>query len=393
MWRPFINRTLRRGQSIERVDVEGVDHVQRLLNAGVGVLITPNHSFHYDSYVLIEAGHRIGRPFHFLTAWQVFAMSKPIERWMLQRHGCFSINREVLDTRAIKTSIEVLTQRDSPLVVFAEGDIYHRTDCVADFREGAAGIALQAARREVRPIHVVPCAMKCFYTDDPTAELSQVLSRLEDAIHWQPNPSASLVERTLNLAEAMLMLKEQEYLGQPRSGPLPERISMLGEDILKSLEARHQVRGKGYGVPQRVQELRGIIIRAGIRDSIDEATRQAHAKDMEDLFFVIQLYSYPGDYLTGNPSIERIAETCDKLEEDILGVDYPGVRGRRRAVVKFGEPFEVPGTRDARDATAQLTRRMQSEVQSLLDGLNVGSSPTSADRITHDAGRGHAIAR
>ena len=41
---------------------------------------------------------------------------------------------------------------------------------------------------------------------------------------------------------------------------------------------------------------------------------------MEDLFFVIQLYSYPGDYVAEKPSIERIAETLDKFEEDVLRV-------------------------------------------------------------------------
>lgn len=388
----MINRTLSRGQGIEQIEVEGSEHVQRLLDTDVGLLITPNHSFHYDSYVLIEAGHRIGRPFHFLTAWQVFAMAKPFERWMLQRHGCFSINREVLDTRAIKTSIEVLTESVSPLVVFAEGDIYHRTDRVAEFREGAAGIALQAARRDLRPIYVVPCAMKCFYTDDPTENLSEVLSRLEDVVHWQPTDSAALLERVGHVAEAMLAQKEQAYLGHSQSGSLPARIDSLREHILRSLEARYNVRDKGVGVPQRVQELRSVIIRAGIRESIDEAIRQSHARDMEDLFFVIQLYSYSGDYLSNHPSLERIAETCDKLEEDLLGVAYPGVRGSRRAVVKFGIPFEVTATRHARDLTSKLTQRMQHEVQSLIDEMNNARAASQSNGAPHEFGRGQAIA-
>ena len=50
---------------------------------------------------------------------------------------------------------------------------------------------------------------------------------------------------------------------------------------------------------------------------------------MEDLFFATQLFSYPGDYLADDPSIERIAETIDKFEEDILGLALPTVRRQR----------------------------------------------------------------
>jgi hypothetical protein len=91
---------------------------------------------------------------------------------------------------------------------------------------------------------------------------------------------------------------------------------------------------------------------------------------MNDLFLAIQLYSYPGDYLADSPSLERVAETVDKLEEDILLRDAPTVRGQRRVVVWFGEPIRVaadPG-RDPQ-AAQQLTDRLQREVQQMLDGL------------------------
>src|SRR5687768_7455336 len=100
LWRPLVNRDLAKGQKIVELDIQGIEHVQAALKSGAGVLITPNHSFHYDSYVVIEASHRVGTPFHFLTAWQVFAMSKWHEKLMLQWHGCFSINREGVDLGA-----------------------------------------------------------------------------------------------------------------------------------------------------------------------------------------------------------------------------------------------------------------------------------------------------
>ena len=53
-----------------------------------------------------------------------------------------------------------------------------------------------------------------------------------------------------------------------------------------------------------------------------ELPRRVEARrDLEDLFLVIQIFSYPGDYVRLNPTVERVAETLMKCEEDILGVD------------------------------------------------------------------------
>src|SRR5262245_62817913 len=94
LWRPLINRDLSKNQRIVELDIGGIEHVQKALQSGAGVLVTPNHSFHYDSYVLIEASPRVGTPFNFLTAWQRFAMSKWPQQLILHGHGCFRITRQ-----------------------------------------------------------------------------------------------------------------------------------------------------------------------------------------------------------------------------------------------------------------------------------------------------------
>src|SRR5262249_25537174 len=121
-------RALRRGQRIRSVRVQGAELVRQLLDEGAGVLLAPNHSFHFDSHVLMEAAEQLGRPLHFLTAWQVFAASGPWQRWLLQKHGCFSIDRESTDLTAVRTAIDILTASPHPLVIFPEGDVYHTND-------------------------------------------------------------------------------------------------------------------------------------------------------------------------------------------------------------------------------------------------------------------------
>ena len=67
----------------------------------------------------------------------------------------------------------------------------------------------------------------------------------------------------------------------------------------------------------RVKICRREIIKQ-MEEADSDTLNQMHI-DLDDLFMVIQLYSYPGDYVDANPSIERMAETLDKFEEDILG--------------------------------------------------------------------------
>ena len=369
LWRPLINRTLRESQKIASVDVQGIEHVQQALAGGAGLLITPNHSFHYDSYALIEASHRVGRPFHFLSAWQVFAMSKWHEQFVLQWHGCFSINREGNDLTAFKTAVDILRENPHPLVIFPEGDIYHNNDRVTPFRDGAAAIAMSAAKKASRPIVTLPAALKCFYIEDPTEKLEHLMTRLEEAIHWRPRPDLPLAERIYRFAGGALALKELEYVGRAHEGTIRERVAALADQVLSRLEERHKLKRKGTA-PERVKELRRAIIKQIEQDGQPSECRDKLASDMEDLFFVIQLYSYPGDYVSEQPSIERIAETLDKFEEDVLKADFPGIRGRRRAVVKFGPPVAVPKERDGKNAVAEWTDHLEQKVQALLDEIN-----------------------
>jgi hypothetical protein len=388
LWRPFINRTLRKGQKITQVEVQGTEHVRAAVKDGLGTLITPNHSFHYDSYVMIEAAHRCESCFHFLSAWQVFAMSKPFEQKVLQWHGCYSINREGNDLQAFKTSVEILRESPHPLVIFPEGDIYHNNDRVTPFREGAAAIAMSAAKKGPRKVVAIPAALKCFYVRDPQQELLDLMSRLEESLHWRPRKDLSLSARIYKLAEGMLTLKEIEYQAGPRTGTVPERIAALSNKILCDLEKEHSLKDRGGIIPERVKEARKAIIKASEKEGLTENERTRLSHQMDDLFFVIQLFSYPGNYVEQKPSLERIAETLDKFEEDVLGADYPGIRGERHAVVRFGEPLELPKERENKNAISEWTDLLEQKVQGLLDEINaarpdkaVSPSPTSTAAV------------
>src|SRR5262249_51220574 len=157
------------------------------------------------------------------------------------------------------TAVEILRAKKEPLVIFPEGDIYHNNDRVTPFRDGAAAIAMSAAKKAERPIVCVPVALKCFYLEDPTPGLAELMTRLEESIHWRPRPELPLYERLYRFAEGMLALKEMEHLGQPQSGSVRDRTLKLADTLLSRLEARHKVPNKGGIVPERVKEVRRAV--------------------------------------------------------------------------------------------------------------------------------------
>jgi hypothetical protein len=364
---PFRRRMRRRDHRLLDVEIRGLDHLRQALAEGSGVLITPNHASHADPFVMYEVADQLGRPFYVMATWHVFDSKSIFAQWLLVKHGIFSVDRDGADLQAFKEAVRILQEDSSPLVIFAEGEIYHCNDRVTPFRDGPATIALAAARRANRKIVCIPCAVKYEYIDDPTPDLLQLMDELERQIHWRPRPDRSLPERIYAFAEAMLSLKEREFTGKSAQGALPERIGALARQILGRIEDRHGVRPGQATIPERIKEMRRSCLKR--RDDVPEgsAERRAIDDDLDDLFFVVQLFSYPGDYISQEASLERIAETLDKFEEDVLRRTTATIRGSRRATVYVDEPVPLDAGKRSKSAAAELTDLLETRVQALLD--------------------------
>lgn len=382
VWRPLRRRRSRKLHGVVSVDVRGMDVLRSAWDGSRGVLITPNHASHADPFALIEAADQLRTPFYFMTAWQVFAMTHRLGRRVLSHHGCFSINREGHDTRALRFAVRALETPKRPLVIFPEGEVYHLNDRVMPFRRGAATAAMLAAERSRRPILCVPCGLKFQFVNDPTVHLLDLTSRLERALLWTPRTSDPLPKRVHRLVEGVVALQEMDIQGRPQEGSLGSRIGALIEEILAKLEEKHRAAGRGSTIPERVKRLRFSAIRQIENAADSSAERACGERDLNQLFLAMQLFSYPIDYLDGEPSIERLSETLDKLEEDILGAATAGVRGHRRATVLFGEPIAVEPAPGIDRRAANLTARMEASVQALLDELNASSTQTAFAKRT-----------
>ncbi len=307
-------------------------------------------------------------PFYFMSAWQVFTQQHWLGKRILQHHGCFSIDRESTDLTAFRHATEILTLKQHPLVIFPEGEVYHTNERITPFREGAAAIVLSAARRAQRELVCLPCGIRYEYIEDPTESLVALMNRLEAKIYWRPRPDLPLHERIYRLAEAAMALKELEYVGRTSAGPLPNRIDALAEQILQTLETRYEVTAREKTIPERVKQLRRLALKQLGELPAADPSRKAHEHTLDDVFLVLQLFSYPGDYVQERPTIERMAETLDKLEEDMLDVFYPSIKANRRATISLGEPIRVEKEKKNQDVVA-LTRQMEQAVQRELDRM------------------------
>ena len=373
--RPLRRLAQRHAEHIHDVEIRGIEHLQAALSAGHGVLITPNHCTFSDPFLLHDAVDRLGTDnrlrtgAYFMTAWQVFGQGSWLKQQMLRMHGAFSVDRDGADLQAFRTAIEILQHRPQPLVLFPEGEMYHLGDRITPFHEGAAAIAIAAARKSDRPVVCLPCALKYYYLHDPTTKLAELLNRLEAALFWRPRPDLSFVDRIYRLAEGVLSLKEIEHLGSTSTGPLPERLTRLSNDILSRLEARHRLPSEGK-LPDRVKRVRRHVV-ARLADQTTDVTVKALLRsDLDDLFLVVQLFCYPGDYVAQQPTLERIAETLDKLEEDIFRVPLATHRAPRAAIVSFGEAIPIEKSGDKKNAATRLTEQLEERVQSLLDSIH-----------------------
>jgi len=368
-WRFMRRRILEKHHHLFDIEIRGLENLAGCMDAGHGIMITPNHSCHADPSVLYWVADQLKSPFYFMAASQIFMRANWIRLMVLRHNGCFSVDREGTDIRAFRQAVDILQHEPHPLVIFPEGEIYHINKRITPFLDGPAGMALTASKHAKRPISLVPCGIRYQYTSDPTEELLELMDRLEERILWRPKRHLALKERMHDFAEAILGLKEQQFFGVAQAGTLPERIQSLAEFILQGLENKYGINNRQPPLPERVKACRRHAIQLVEDETLNQADHEAAQIDLDDLFVVTQLFSYPGNVSSGTPTIEEIAETMDKFEEDVLQASTAGIRASRRAVVAFGEPIPVECGKGGKARVQALTEQLETRVQALLDGI------------------------
>jgi 1-acyl-sn-glycerol-3-phosphate acyltransferase len=368
----YLPRYLRKKYGIQSMESRHVERLQASLDAGYGVLIAPNHCRLCDPLTFSCITRKIKRNMHAMASWHLFKQDR-FMRFMLRRMGAFSVYREGTDRQAIDTAVNILVDGKRPLVVFAEGAISRHNDVLMPMMDGTAFIARTAAKRREKlgvpgGIVVHPIAIRYFFRGDLEATVTPVLEEIESHFSWYPQHDKSIVQRLQQIGQALLSLKEIEYLGGARSGDFYQRVEGLIQEVLTDLERQWNVKDSGEGVVSRVKNLRTLIVPDMVKNNISAEERRRRWKQLAACYYVQQMSHYPRHYVrTGKNIPEHILETVERFEEDFT--DQLRVHGPFHVVVEVGEAIPVDSRRDRAAQTDPVMAGIRSQLAEMLAAL------------------------
>ena len=166
---------------------------------------------------------------------------------------------------------------------------------------------------------------------------------------------------------------KQRGLDVPDARDLGTLIEQAAVNVLDRLEAKLEIKPKAGSTPlDRVRAARRVIHE--VRIDPDRAVDHAAAATWADeAMLAFRIASYPMGYAAQKPTIDRIAETVEKLEEDLL-TRMPPPMGLRHAFVRFNAPLDLRDYLTAhpklRGAVNAFTADAEAGVQAGLDQLN-----------------------
>jgi 1-acyl-sn-glycerol-3-phosphate acyltransferase len=368
LFRPLLPRYLRKSHGIATVECRNVDRLRASLDAGHGIMLAPNHCRPPDPMVLGALSYQIGRPLYVIASWHLF-MQNAVQTFLLPRLGVFSIYREGADREALKTAMQLTAEAERPLVIFPEGVISRHNDKLNNLMEGTALMARGAAKQRAAAqppgkVVVHPVAIRYFFDGDVRTAIEPVLRDIERRLSWKAHEHLSLEQRIAKIGGALLALKEIEYFGTVQTGSLPERLERLIDRLLVPLEAEWLKGRREKEIVQRVKLLRIAMVPDMATGSLNEAELDRRWRQLADIYLAQQLALYPPDYLSADPTPERLLETVERFEEDLT--DSARVHAPIRAVVDIGEAIEVSPER-ARSADGDpLMSAIRTQLETML---------------------------
>jgi 1-acyl-sn-glycerol-3-phosphate acyltransferase len=364
----LVLRHMKRKLGVTRWHITGTEHLRESIAQKAGILLTPNHSRWADPTVVGLLSLEAKQYFYYVASYHLFRQSR-FTGWFFNRLGGYSIWREGSDRESLKTTAALLANAERPVVLFPEGTWFRQNDRVNQLQDGLSLITRQAARQSTRPIVIHPVGIKYWMLHDPMPIMHKRLITLERRIGWSPQVDVPIVTRIERLAGAMLALKELELFGEARNGDLDTRIAKMSQWHIERLERQHL--GKSYeGWPlERIRRLRQSLTRQLHEKAKDAPASRLVKKDLDDLLFVENLIAHSMEYLRADPSVERLGETIQRIEETVTDeVEVP--------LVPMGATVEVGPVIDAREYATNdrkngdaLIAHLRAAMQGLLDHL------------------------
>jgi 1-acyl-sn-glycerol-3-phosphate acyltransferase len=377
--RLYLRRYLRTGYGIHSVECRHVERFRAQIDAGNSVVLAPNHCRMSDPVVLGMLGWEANCHLFAMASWHVFKQSW-FQTFMTRRMGAFSVFREGTDRQAIDTAIDILVARKRALIIFPEGAITRHNDIIEELMDGPSFIARQAAKRlkkEGKPgeVVIIPVAIRYAFEGDLNKTLQPALDELEQRFSWQPRHHQSLVERIDKIGQALLSLKEIEYLGAPREGNPYERAEKLVEETISKLEDEWNIKDRSGGTIARVKRIRTAILPDLVARRVSQDERERRWRHLAACYYAQQMSHYPRDYIMREKNLpERLVETVERFEEDFT--DRVRVNGPFKCTIDVGEPLSVGTQRERVNGPGDpVMLEVRRQLQSMMDALAAERTP------------------
>jgi 1-acyl-sn-glycerol-3-phosphate acyltransferase len=365
----YLPAHLRKNFGITSWKCVGVERLAASLKAGSGVLLASNHCRPCDPMVLGLLSRQVARPFHVMASWHLFMQSRALA-FLLPRLGGFSVYREGLDRESLKCATRILAESRFPIIIFPEGFITRNNDRLMNLMDGVAFLARAAAKQRAASalpgqIVVHPIFVRYFFEGDLAAALAPVLRKIEARLSWQPQSHLPLRERIVKAGQALLALKEMEYLGATQSGGAGERLARLLDHLLEPLEQEWTGGRREPDPMTRIKRLRAAILPEMVHGELTEEERARRWRQLADLYVAQQLHCYSGDYLADAPTPERLLETVERYEEDLTDAARP--HPPIHAVISVGEAIAATPTRDRSAESDPLANELRQQLEMMLE--------------------------
>ena len=384
---PLISRLYLNGLTLA-VDTESITRLKT--TDGHPTVLAPNHAAYADPAVMFLLSKQRSQQYYYMTARETFDKGKfkGLCSLLLQWCGAYSIVRGTADRNAFRTTREILTNGDAPIVIFGEGEISRQNDTVMRFERGVTQLCFWALDDMQKtginkPLYIVPIGIKYHYPQDMWNTIDAALTRLEHAI-LPPIERTSIerYERLRRIGVAVLRTLATEYQYKiDETVPLDGHIQNLKEQILSHAEQIMGIHTEA-DVLTRVRALKNLVDAEVYKDieqmteyeqKIHEELLQKFQKFHPDLERLINFIAISDGYVAKAPSQERFLEVIIRLEREVFGTAK--MRGPRVASLRVGEPKNLRDCYDTykaekRETVEQITLDLETAVQTLVTDVS-----------------------
>lgn len=337
-----------------------------------------NHPTFQDGIAMFALSGRLGELFHYMVAQEAF---EGVFGGIMPRLGCYSIRRGLADRTSIATTLELLTQPRSRLVIFPEGGCSFQNDTVMPFRTGAIQIPLQAMNRiakqnqTVPNFYIIPVSLKYRYPQPMQAVIEQTLIRLERTLNLSPN-TTEFYPRLRAIAYQVLTNIEQEYdlnRSETSSTDWNDRINTLKQKIVNRCEDEVDLpHSSNLPIRERVYKIQATL------DDLPQDWKSPHNWTQDTLYnATIRLLNFDAiydGYVASDPTQERFLDTLTRLEREVFGISQPPPKGYRHAICRLGNPVNLKDyfedyKQDKTKTVTKLAQQFQDTLQVTINNL------------------------